>query len=203
VHATIAGVILGLAIPARTRTPAREVLTALSGHLSRLLTSANECDRGHAELLAIEQDLEDLQPPVERFLHALHPFVAYLVLPLFALANSGVALAGTDASVLVAPVTLGVVAGLVVGKSVGIYGLTALAVKLGLASIPGNATGRQLLGVSVIAGIGFTVALFIAGLAFAQAPALLDQAKLGIVAASLVAGVFGVVILYSVPRPSR
>ena len=203
IHATIAGVILGLAIPARTRTPPRHVLDALSGHVSRLLDTRADGDLGHAELLAIEEDLEDLEAPVERFLHALHPFVAYLVLPLFALANSGVVLAGIEASVLVAPVTLGVAAGLVLGKSIGIYLLTALAVRLGLAPMPGNATRRQLLGVSVVAGIGFTVALFIAGLAYAQQPALLDQAKLGIVIASVVAGAIAVVILWSAGRTSE
>lgn len=148
IHATIAGVALGLAIPVRL---------------------------------------------VARFVRVLHPPVAFALMPLFALANSGVTIRG--AGELASPVALGAAAGLLIGKPLGIFGLTWLAVKLRLAPMPGDAAAGQLLGVSIVAGIGFTVALFIAALAFDGAPALLDRAKLGVLAGSLVAGATGFVLL--------
>lgn len=199
IHATIAGVILGLMIPARPPRPAREVLRELAEHVSDLERRAPDEELEAAEVLSIEEKLEDLQAPVQRFIHLLHPFVAFLIMPIFALANSGVSLGGAGLSSLVAPVALGTAAGLFVGKQVGIFGLTLLAVRLGLAPMPGGASRAKLYGVSVISGIGFTVALFIASLAYANASALLAQAKLGILLGSLAAGVFGFAILRLTP----
>jgi NhaA family Na+:H+ antiporter len=121
-------------------------------------------------------------------------------MPVFALANSGVFLGHAGFATLLAPVALGTAAGLFVGKQVGIFGLTLLAVRLGLAPMPGGASPAKLYGVSVIAGIGFTVALFIASLAYPNAPALLDEAKVGILAGSLAAGLCGFLILRLSPR---
>lgn len=199
IHATIAGVVLGLAIPARQRTAPRDVLHALSNHVSRLLRRAPDEDLDHAEIHRIEEQLEELGTPVQRFIHALHPVVTFLVMPVFALANSGVSLAGVGPSSLASPVALGVMAGLVVGKPLGIFGLTFLAVRLGWAPMPEEASRAQLFGISVIAGIGFTVALFIAALAYADEPALLDQAKFGIIAASCTAGLLGFLVLRLAP----
>lgn len=195
IHATIAGVVLGLAIPARQRTGARDVLDALSRHVLELLRIPVDRELGYSQVLAIEQDLERLEIPVERFIHALHRFVAFFVLPLFALTNSGIYFGDIGSESLAAPVTLGVAVGLLVGKPVGIFSVTWLAVRMGIAPMPTGSSLRQLFAVSVLAGVGFTVALFIAMLAYPGAPELLDQAKVGIVGGSLVAGAAGFAIL--------
>lgn len=195
IHATIAGVILGLMIPARAQRPPREVLRELSDHVNALNDKARDEELDAAEILAIDEKLEDLQAPVQRFIHQLHPFVAFAIMPVFALANSGVSLAGAGVETLVAPIALGTGAGLFLGKQLGVFAFTLLAVRFGLAPMPGGASVAKLYGVSVISGIGFTVALFIAALAFPDAPHLLDQAKVGILLGSLAAGVVGFVIL--------
>jgi NhaA family Na+:H+ antiporter len=195
IHATIAGVILGLMIPARPQRPARGVLRELSEHVSELNQKPRHETLEGAEILAIEEKLEDLQAPVHRFIHLLHPFVAFLIMPVFALANSGVFLRDAGFATVLAPVALGTAAGLFVGKQLGIFGLTLLAIRLGLAPMPGGASQAKLYGVSVIAGIGFTVALFIASLAYPNAPLLLDEAKVGILLGSLAAGICGFLIL--------
>jgi NhaA family Na+:H+ antiporter len=202
IHPTISGVLLGLMIPARPRRPSREVLRELAGHVSQLGRKPSDEDLDAAKILAIEEKLEDLQAPVHRFIHLLHPFVAFFVMPIFALANSGVSLRGAGIGTLAAPVALGTALGLFAGKQLGIFGLTALAVRLRLAPMPGGASPMQLFGVSVIAGIGFTVALFIAALAYRDAADLLVQAKLGILLGSVAAGVTGYLLL-RLASPSR
>jgi NhaA family Na+:H+ antiporter len=202
IHATISGVVLGLMIPARPQRPALEVLRELAGHVSALGGKPPDEELEGAEIQAIEEKLEGLQAPVQRFVHLLHPFVAFLIMPIFALANAGVPIRGAAMSSLIAPVVLGTAGGLFVGKQLGIFGMTILAVKLRLAPMPGNASRMQLFGVSVIAGIGFTVALFIAALAYHDAVELLDQAKMGILLGSLTAGLVGFVLLRFV-GPSR
>ena len=195
IHATIAGVVVGLTVPARPRRPLREVFRELSAHASDLARAAADEDHDEAAANAIEERLEDLEAPLTRFVHALHPWVAFAVMPLFALANSGVTLAAVERSQLVGDVAVGTAVALFAGKQVGIFAFTAVAVRLGLAPSPGGASWRKLLGVSMVAGIGFTVALFIAGLAFAGDARLLDEAKLGILAGSLVSGVAGGLLL--------
>jgi NhaA family Na+:H+ antiporter len=203
IHATIAGVILGMMIPARASRPAQEVLTDLHAHTTRLVHEPRGEDLGNAELLAIEERLEELEPPLNRFLHLLHPYVAFLIMPLFALANSGVSLAGIGLDALTNSISLGAALGLFFGKQIGIFFFTLLAVRLGLAPMPGGASRGKLYGVAVIAGIGFTVALFIAGLAFPD-PRLLDQAKIGILLGSLASGVVGCLILrFSAPEGGK
>jgi len=143
--------------------------------------------------------LEDLEPPLTRFIHFLHPWVAYLIMPLFALANSGVDLRRLDASQLTGAVAMGTATALVLGKLAGIFSFTALAVRARLAPMPGGVSHAKLLGVSLVAGVGFTVALFIAGLAYPSHPELLDEAKVGILGGSLLAGVAGAVLLRLTP----
>jgi Na+:H+ antiporter, NhaA family len=195
IHATIAGVVLGLAIPASARRRPREVIRELSTHAAALVRAAEDDERDEAAIQAIDARLEDLEAPLTRFVHALHPWIAFGVMPLFALANSGVNVSGLDASQVTGAVALGTTAALFVGKQVGIFTFTAAAVRTGLATVPGGASHVKLLGVSVVAGIGFTVALFIAALAFPGTPGLLDEAKLGIVVGSLLSGVVGAAIL--------
>ena len=195
IHTTIAGVIVGLAVPVRSRTEPRVALAALAAHTARLLERSPEPDLESHALLQIEGALEDLEPPLTRFVHLLHPWVAYLVMPVFALANSGVDLRQLEPAQLLGPVAVGTAAGLVLGKLAGIFSFTALAVRAGLAPMPGGASYAKLLGVSLVAGIGFTVALFIATLAFPGRPELLDQAKVGILGGSLLAGIGGAILL--------
>ena len=195
IHAAIAGVLLGLMIPARPPRASRAVLRELADHVAALDRKPPDEELDGAEVVAIEAKLEDLQAPVQRFVHLLHPFVAFVIMPLFALANAGVSLRGGGVGALLAPVTVGVAAGLLVGKAAGIFALTWLAVRLGLAPMPGGATGRQLLGVSILAGIGFTVALFIATLAFPHDEGLRAHAKLGILIGSFAAGLIGYLVL--------
>jgi NhaA family Na+:H+ antiporter len=200
IHATIAGVILGMMIPARAPRPSQEVLRELHAHTTRLVREPREEELGDAELLAIEERLEELESPLNRFVHLLHPYVAFLIMPLFALANSGVPLAGLGLEELINPISLGAALGLFLGKQLGIFLFTLLAVRLGLAAMPGGASRGKLYGVAVIAGIGFTVALFIAGLAFPE-PRLLDHAKIGILLGSLASGVVGFLFLrFSAPE---
>jgi len=116
-------------------------------------------------------------------------------MPAFALANAGVALGGGGASLWLGPVAVGTAVGLLAGKTAGIFGFTRAAVRFGLARVPGDAGAGKLLGVSAVGGIGFTVSLFIAGLAFPDDAALLDQAKVGILAGSLASGLAGAAIL--------
>ena len=133
-------------------------------------------------------------PVLERMEHALHPWVAFLVVPIFALANAGVSLAGVEPAALVAPLPLGIALGLIVGKQLGIFGFAWLAVKAGVSTLPDGISWRHVWGLSLVAGIGFTMSLFIGNLAFAD-PALIDQVKLGVLSGSLVAALAGVAIL--------
>jgi NhaA family Na+:H+ antiporter len=204
IHATIAGVVLGLCVPARALRPPAEVITELHDFTGQLVASCRQSpeDVNNEQLLQIEERIEDLEPPLNRFLHLLHPWVAYVIVPLFALANAGVSLKGVGLSSLLAPVPLGIIVGLVVGKGVGIFAASMLAVKTGLAELPAGARTAQVFGVAVVGGIGFTVSLFIAQLAFPAAPDLLAQAKLGVLVGSGVSAVLGTGLLRLLP-PSR
>jgi NhaA family Na+:H+ antiporter len=128
--------------------------------------------------------------PLQRMEDALAPIVDFAVLPLFALANAGVALAGMGRGGLLAPVGLGVILGLVIGKQLGVTAAAWIAVRLGVARLPDGVGWRHIYGAAWLAGIGFTMSMFIANLAFADA-GLADQAKLGVMAASVIAGVGG------------
>jgi NhaA family Na+:H+ antiporter len=195
IHATLAGVVVGFAVPARPRRPLREVFRELAAHASDLARAAADEGRDEEAASAIEERLEELEAPLTRFIHALHPWVAFGVMPLFALANSGVTLAALERSQLLGSVAVGTAVALFLGKQAGIFAFTFGAVRLGLAPMPREASWGKLLGVSIVAGIGFTVALFIAGLAFYEDPRLLDEAKVGILVGSLVSGLVGAAVL--------
>lgn len=139
---------------------------------------------------------------LNRVYDALRPWVAYLVLPLFALANAGVSLGGDVANLLVQPVALGVITGLVLGKQIGVFGAAWLAIRLGVASLPNGVSWRQLYGASLLAGIGFTMSLFISSLAFHGTPFLV-AAKSAVLVASFVAGLSGWWILRGADGESR
>jgi NhaA family Na+:H+ antiporter len=198
IHATIAGVLLAMTIPARTRIDEGRFIARARRALSRFEIAHEPgasplMDPEHqAAVHQLEQLAEQLQPPLLRLEHALHGVVAFGIMPLFALANAGVpiGLAQLEGGESTA-VALGVALGLVVGKPVGITLFAWAAVRLGAASLPQAVSWRSIGGAGLLGGIGFTMALFIAGLAFASQPALLVAAKLGILGASLTAGVAG------------
>jgi NhaA family Na+:H+ antiporter len=200
VHATIAGVLVALTIPARRRLDSREFLrrsTAILQHFEEAseFRSARLVSGGQQSALgALEEAVEHVQTPLQRLEGALHPWVVFGVLPLFALANAGVSIEGSPTGMLGHPVALGVIAGLVMGKSAGITLFAWGATRLGLAALPPDARWIQLHGVAWLAGIGFTMSLFIAGLAFGEGE-LMAVAKLAILVASVVACLGGLLVL--------
>jgi NhaA family Na+:H+ antiporter len=206
VHATIAGVLAALTIPASRRIDAPEYLHRVRAYLREFeadvrrganVPTADQRDAVHA----IERASEGLGTPAARLEHALHPWVAYVIMPVFALANAGVRLVPGDlAATLVSPVTLGIAAGLAVGKPLGILAAAWLAVRAGIAELPEAVSWSKLAAVGFLCGIGFTMSLFIATLAFDPAPDLLDRAKVGVLVASLLAGTVGGLMLARTSR---
>ncbi len=196
VHATVAGVALALFTPARpllTRPQAQRLEAAVDG--------AGHGGPGQQRDEAFL--VRESQPVAERLQDALHPWTSYVVIPLFALANGGVTLdRHMVGAALESPVTLGVAIGLLAGKPIGVVGFAWLATRLRVAALPSQVSWRQMAGVAVIAGIGFTMSLFIAGLAFSGNSNLYDQAKLGIFSASLLAAAIGAMVLSRGPDKS-
>jgi NhaA family Na+:H+ antiporter len=144
---------------------------------------------------------DDAESPLHRLEHALSPWIAFMVVPLFGFANAGVSLAGQGLHVLTEPLVIAVAAGLFVGKQAGMFGAVALAVKLGWAERPGRASWTQVYGIVLLAGIGFTMSLFIGGLAFVD-PVLIDRVKVGVLIGSILSGLVGFVVLRWVARPA-
>ncbi len=207
VHATVAGVLLAMTIPSRTRIDADEFLEHADRDLatfraacaprSSVLTNLDQ----QAALQGLESATEAAQAPLQRIEHDLHVPVAFGIIPLFALANAGVTLSGGFGEALAHPVTLGVILGLVLGKPLGITLFSWLAVRTGLAELPAGVSWRAIHAVSWLGGIGFTMSLFIAGLAFPDG-GLVDESKVGIFAASIAAGLGGWLLLRGVLKRS-
>jgi Na+:H+ antiporter, NhaA family len=201
VHATIAGVLLAFMIPSRQVIDQSAFLKEGRAVLDHF-EEASQIAPFHI-LADIEQQtaigaLEDacgkMQPPLQRLEHALHPWVTFAIMPLFALANAGVSLSGDLGRLVVQPITLGVIIGLMLGKPIGVTIAAWLAVRFGRASLPANVSWQHIHGAGWLAGIGFTMSLFMAGLSFSD-DAQLTEAKLGILTASLCAGIIGSIIL--------
>lgn len=197
VHATIAGVVLAMTIPARRRVDIGQFREKATGYLG--LLGASDADETTSEegvaLHAMEVLSKGAETPLARMEHALHPWVAFFIMPVFALANAGVALGGVPiGEALMHPISLGIIAGLFVGKQIGVTLFSWLAVRLGWAELPAGVSWGQVYGVAILTGVGFTMSLFIANLSFPD-PDMLDRAKTGILAASFLAGVLGYVLL--------
>ena len=205
VHPTLAGVLLAFMIPSRTAVNQRDFLQhgrAVLDHFEKAaqtepLDILSDIEQQIA-VGALEDACEKVQPPLHRLEQALHPWVTFAIMPLFALANAGVSLSGDFWKVLAQPITIGVVLGLVLGKPIGVMLASWLAVRSGLACLPENVSWRHIHGAGWLAGIGFTMSLFMTGLAFTD-DAHLTVAKLGILVASLCAGIVGSAILLRVP----
>ncbi len=200
VHATIAGVLLAMTVPASSFIDTGEFLKRSRGLLDRFERAGERGDsvlsndERQGALHALNSANEEVEPPLQEMEHALHPWVVFVIMPLFALANAGVVLGENFAATLLNPVSLGILVGLLLGKQIGITLFAWLAVKSGISEMPGGVTWRHIYGAGWLGGIGFTMSLFISDLAFTGSP-LLDVAKLSILAASLVAGVAGWLIL--------
>ncbi len=204
VHATVSGVLLAFTIPARTRIDAGEFLArgrkALDGFAAAGVTGADVLtSRAHQEaVLDLETAAEAAQAPLQKLEDKLHGVVAFGIMPLFALANAGVSLSG-GIEELATPIPLGIVLGLVLGKPLGITLFAWLATRLHLAEQSDDVTWSMIHGAGWLGGIGFTMSLFIAGLAFTDGEPL-DRAKLGILTASVIAGGVGYGLLRRGPR---
>ncbi|MBC8870106.1 MAG: Na+/H+ antiporter NhaA [Planctomycetes bacterium] len=200
VHPTIAGVLAAFTIPARVRINAAEFLDRSTAYLvgfrragasgQSVLTSKEQ--RGALE--ALETACTHAETPLQRLEHKLYPWVTFFIMPVFALANAGVTIDGGAAGSLTNAVAFGIIAGLVIGKQVGITLFSWLAVKAGFAELPSGLTWLHVYGIGWLGGIGFTMSLFVANLAFGDS-ALLSVAKVGILTASLIAGIGGWVVL--------
>jgi NhaA family Na+:H+ antiporter len=210
VHATLAGVALGLLTPAwplrsprRFPAEARRLLDRIDrAYYDRVLTQEEFAEN---EVLSAEVARLAMYAtsPLQRLETGLAPWVSYVIVPVFALANAGVQFSGDAVSGLFSdPVVLGVGAGLVAGKTFGVFLASVLAVKLGLGKLPGGTTWRHVFGLSMVAGVGFTVALFVTSISFTD-PALADSAKIGILLGSAVAGVAGYLFLRAIPTPAE
>ncbi len=199
VHATIAGVLLAITIPTRVRFDVPEFLKRTRDLLSRFDKTNDENtdvlgEEQQLALHAIEKSVEGVQMPLQRLESTLHTPVNFVIMPVFALANAGIVLSGVGWGQLAAPVTGGIALGLVVGKAVGITLFSWLSVKLGMAVLPSGLRWMHVVGVAFLGGIGFTMSLFISGLAFSD-EALITGAKLGILLGSVVAGVIGALLI--------
>jgi NhaA family Na+:H+ antiporter len=202
IHATVAGVALAFTIPSHTRINAAEFSREARALLDRfdrketgdllVLTSKGQQET----LFALEHASEGVTAPILRLEHALHNFSAFVVMPLFAFANAGVKIGG---AIEHAEIALGILAGLIIGKPLGITAAAIVTVKSGIAKLPDDVGWASLIGYACLAGIGFTMSLFIAMLVFHDV-ALVATAKIGILAGSLLAGVVATIILKTIGR---
>ena len=202
VHPTIAGVIVSLFVPARGRYDTDNFLQNV-----KKITEKFECEEqscGYSILLnqehlyavqALELACHDVETPLQRLEHALHPWVAFVILPLFALGNTGLVFRGIVFSEMVSnPVILGVIFGLVIGKPIGIMLFSYISVKFGMASLPQQVRWSHILGGAMLGGIGFTMSLFLSELSFSD-PHIIDYARFAILAGSILSAVFGMSFL--------
>jgi len=197
VHATIAGVIAAMAIPSKPKqTPldfAQQTRDLIDKYDNYPICSDHMVhEKQKAILNNIKDKIDAVGTPAARLEHDLHLPVALIVIPLFALANAGITIDFSSiGTTIMEPVSLGIIAGLILGKVLGIFGVAWIAIKLKIATLPQGSSMSQIFGVAFLGGIGFTMSIFVADLAFINSPELIFQAKVGILAASLLAGLFG------------
>ena len=202
VHATVAGVLLAFTIPASARINTKRFsdeteqlvkqFRAAGDHGDNVLTNSERL----SVVEEIENNCEKILTPLQRFEHGLHPWVSFFIMPIFALANAGVTIGEGLSEALSHSVSIGIILGLFIGKQIGIFLFSYLAVKLKLASEPEGVSWKKIYAAAILAGIGFTMSLFIANLAF-NSEELLNISKVGILTGSLISGIIGFVILKS------
>ncbi len=193
IHATVAGVILAMTIPVRSKIDKEKFIAETKTAVQELEDNASP--RSDNELIHyIAVVSEEVQSPLHRFEHALHPYIAFLIMPIFAVANAGVKIEGNIFDSLVSPVGLGVALGLILGKQIGIFASVWISVKTKIAELPANVSWGMIYGTTWLCAIGFTMALFIASLAFTTEEPLVIS-KISILAASTIAAIGGLAIL--------
>jgi NhaA family Na+:H+ antiporter len=201
IHATIAGVLAALTIPAGTRMNCSTFVEELRGAAEvfekAIIPGKNVLTNKEQQMAlhSMEHAYEAATTPLQNIEHALHPWVSFFIMPVFALANAGVAMDAEVFRELLTPVSLGVFVGLVVGKQIGVTGACWLVHRLGLASFPDRTTLVHLWGAACLAGVGFTMSIFIGNLAFDEGSSLVSLAKIAILFASLVSGALGFLVL--------
>ena len=201
VHPTIAGVLVGLCIPARGSVSVDDVVAEARGLVGLASDEAELPDDGRSEeaLRGLHRRLRQHQAPLEVLVQAASPFIAWLILPVFALANGGVRLEGLSLATVVAPVSLGIIVGLFVGKQLGIFAVIVGCVKSGLLRLPDGVRLGHFWGMSILAGVGFTMSLFVAALAFDEGSLVHNEAKAGILLGSTLSALAGLVVLRLLP----
>jgi Na+:H+ antiporter, NhaA family len=201
VHATIAGVLVAMTVPARSRIDARTFLERARQVIRQFEKDSSKTmqtwtsEAQQSAILELEDVSEAAQAPLQKMEHSLHSWVNFLIMPVFALANAGVVISANSLGSESLPVLLGIVLGLTLGKPIGIVAACWLVVRTGIGTLPLGVTWRHMVGTGVLAGIGFTMSLFVASLAFND-PGVLATAKLSILLASLIAGGAGLLILF-------
>lgn len=203
IHSTISGVILAFLIPARPRLHAGKYIERIRRVINTFPVMGKEnivlTNQQIAKLKRVETASDRVISTLQSLEDNLHNTVSFIILPLFAFANAGVALGGGGEGGIMGPVSVGVATGLVLGKFVGIFSFTWMAIKSKLVPMPSGMSWKNLAGVSMLGGIGFTVSLFIANLSFGEMNSvLLNQAKLGVLSGSILSGVIGFFILHKV-----
>ena len=206
-HATLAGVSLGLMTPAwsfldprRFAGDTRDLVDRADDVYADEILTTDEYALNQAELQDLSRLVAETQSPLERLEFKLERWVAFIIVPLFAFSNAGVRLTSDALDGLTTDkVVLGVAIGLLVGKTIGVFSFTWLADRLGIGSLPRGVSYRHIFGLAITAGVGFTVALFVAGLAFHGEVDLTDSAKIGILGGSLISGIIGYLVLRSSP----
>ena len=206
VHATVAGVLLAFTIPASSRINTSQFLS----NGKRLMDEFDKAGEEGPDVLSneerqsvvqnLEGNCEKIMTPLQRFEHALHPWVSFFIMPVFALANAGVTLGEDFIIALANPISEGIIVGLFFGKQIGIFIFSWLSVKLKIASVPQGVNWKQIYAAGILAGIGFTMSLFIANLAFTSEE-MLNISKVGILTASFLSGVVGFFILKYTLKP--
>lgn len=199
VHATIAGVMAALTIPANVKIQDKKFVLKMNALTKDFEKSApnNVSLLTHDQLNIVEKIRyysKAALTPLQRLEHSMHPLVAFVVMPIFALANAGITFSGSFTENMVSNVSLGVIFGLVLGKFIGIVLISKILVQLKLAALPNELRWRHVYGVSLLAGVGFTMSLFIADLAFVN-PTFIIQSKIGIFIASIICGIGGFLVL--------
>jgi NhaA family Na+:H+ antiporter len=204
VHATIAGIAVAFTIPSRARKEPAQFVEWAREKLQEIADidipgeHVLQTDEQQLCAMEIQSEARFVQAPLQRMMYGLHPVTTYIALPLFALANAGVVLSGEGMGEAFTPVSIGVAAGLLLGKQLGITTFAWVLVRSGLAKLPSGVGWRHIYGAAWLGAIGFTMSLFVANLAFAD-QAMLGQAKLAVLATSLVAGIGGYLVLRSAP----
>lgn len=202
IHPTIAGVLIAFTIPMKRRIRRSVFRNRMQNELDTFCTAPGESGKQtltHQQLVAIdnmEAEILRVQSPVQRLEHDLHSFVTFFVMPVFALINAGVALEGAKLSSIFSGLSGTIEVSLIAGKVIGILLFCFISVKLGLAILPDNVKWKQILGLGFLGGMGFTMSLFIANLAFVKNGDVLNPAKIGILVGSLIAGLSGYLILH-------